>query len=201
MRAALSLASLALVCAVQGRAFNPRTVPADRWNQGTVAPIDDDKFCSPSSGFKKADKSKLAALEDCQKIYDYYNYKPDRDTGYMFLGHNPAILSKNPYNEIYTKGSCQFALRPLDVADGVGMITWGDVADTIAEAIAHLTVDGKVGGYGVMDCHVPKTDHYKIIDPDVKAFAKRKWGWGIWLRGSEKDCLSYDTDGCGHPDY
>ncbi|KAK5630322.1 hypothetical protein RRF57_006037 [Xylaria bambusicola] len=201
MRVALSLASLALSCAVQGRTndYTPQYNNRPIWNTGTVGPVEDDKFCKPSSGFKKLDPSKLAAVEDCQKMADYYNYGSHRHTGYMFLGHNPAIIP-SPYEELYALGSCQFAARPLDVADGVGMITWGDVADAITEAIAHLTVDGKVGGTATMDCHVPKTEKYQIIDPDVKSFATRKFQWGIWLRGTEKDCHSWDSRGCGHPD-
>ncbi|KAI0450087.1 hypothetical protein F5B21DRAFT_492277 [Xylaria acuta] len=172
MRVALSLTTITLSCVVLAGDHSDSP-----YGLGMMT-FTSDNFCGNSS-FEHETSAELPFVADCQKLVDHL--KSDGKYGYQFIGWDKDHLD-SPYLELGIMKTCAFGAKPLDTNDGPPVVTQGDAADVIQDAITKLSTNNQVRGSGVMDCQV--TDDNARVLSWKGNWGKRKFSWQLYKPGS-----------------
>ncbi|KAI0465579.1 hypothetical protein F4859DRAFT_528349 [Xylaria cf. heliscus] len=180
MRLALSFASITLICAVQGMVLNREKPRSDsQWGFGMTT-FTRENFCANPS-FRQEDPSGAAPVGDCKDLVHHLNTFYPRAFGIEFIGWDKDHLD-SPYVVFGTRGDCEFSARPIDANDGPPVVTYGDAADIVNEALAKLSIGDKIRGSGVMDCQTT-TDNQQRLSW-TEGWEKRSFEWQVYKPGA-----------------
>ncbi|KAJ3551620.1 hypothetical protein NPX13_g11319 [Xylaria arbuscula] len=183
MRYALSLVSLALSCVAQAAVVQRIVLEGKDYHWTAMSrPWHNYPFCG-APVIHDEPKWEPAPRQDCQKLID--RLRQEEDSGITLKGwvnNDPETRFIDLWSMAETGNQCQIAARPIDVTKGYATMTYGDIANVIAAAMASVPTDKdtlKVSG-GVT-CTVAEGNdlanlHY-ILEP-------RQFEWGLFKYGS-----------------
>ncbi|KAI1146345.1 hypothetical protein F4825DRAFT_440963 [Nemania diffusa] len=175
MRITSSFTTLAL-------GFVARAAGEWAWALGTVGYFQANNCGDSSFNIEKSSESPLKA--DCEGLFKWFNDDRGGATQFFVRDNGEAQTAANDdshYFEIGLWGTCGLAAMAIDGGADPVVISYGDTADIVRDAIDHHSTGDNVRVSGEMEC-TGTPDIIKVLDPGKQVRAQ-KVSWQIYKPG------------------